>query len=163
MSILVYTMTLRCNFCGGPVEITEATEASEDPHFELYQCRDCLSEGYLKKTGGEVDWYGCIAKEELRKHSKRPSPIEFDYDDEDTEKESYDVEAGSDNRTWTVIPLEVEQRTAEFEVHYPDEDKTQDVEIDRYGLNHDCSGTYFEYHESCPHVKACKKVLDEHY
>lgn len=156
-------MTLKCNFCGTLVKITEATEPSEDPYFELYQCPDCLAEGYLKDREDNLEWYGCVAKKDHRKHSKKPSAIEFDYNDEDTEEESYDVEAGSDDRTWTVVPLEIEQGTAEFQVHYPEKDKTQSVEIDRFGFDHDCSGTYFEYHDSCPHVKACKKILDEHY
>lgn len=157
-------MTLKCKICEGVVEITETTDSNEDPYFELYQCTGCLSEGYIRKKGDEWEYFGCLADDDdYRRVRKTPSPVHFDSEDEDEDEESYEVEAGSDDRTWTVVPLDVEQRTAEFRVHYPDKDKTQTVEIDRYGLNHDCSGTYFEYHSTCPHVQACEKVVDEQY
>lgn len=63
----------------------------------------------------------------------------------------YVVEVGS--RRWTVIPKE----DSEYIVQYPDKDKSQVVNLDE---SH-CTGTYFQYNDSCPHIEACQEVHEQ--
>lgn len=56
-------------------------------------------------------------------------------------------------RVWTVEYVRMIADKREFIVHYPDKDKSQVVKIDKYG-DHNCTGTHFNYNESCPHVEA---------
>jgi len=61
------------------------------------------------------------------------------------------VTAGEQEKEWRV------EITGEDEyiVHYPDKDKSQIVTLKH---TEHCTGTYFEYNESCPDIKAAKKA-----
>jgi len=61
------------------------------------------------------------------------------------------VTAGKDEKEWEVEITEED----EYIVHYPEKDKSQIVTLK--GTEH-CTGTYFEYNETCPHIKAAKKA-----
>lgn len=54
-----------------------------------------------------------------------------------------------DGREWTVQPISED----EFIIKYPQKDKAQIVCL---GDEPYCTGTYFKYNSSCPHIDACK-------
>ncbi|RKS83492.1 hypothetical protein BDK61_2877 [Haloarcula quadrata] len=68
----------------------------------------------------------------------------------------YQVVSGNDGRVWTVI---VEDRGNEYIVEYPDEDKSQIVR--NTGSGYECTGTYSDYHETCPHQEAVRDVVHQ--
>lgn len=58
-----------------------------------------------------------------------------------------------EDREWTVIPKE----DSEYIVQYPEKDKSQVVNLDE---KH-CTGTYFQYNDSCTHLRACQEVQEQ--
>jgi len=56
-------MTLRCERCGGPVEVVDVS-AGESSAFERYECAECGSEGtYVNEfdvPGGGVSMTGLV-------------------------------------------------------------------------------------------------------
>lgn len=73
--------------------------------------------------------------------------------------EQYTVDV--DGREWTVIVDSRKEDSVEFVVQYPDEDKSQIVHVGDNGSDHFCTGTYFEYNKTCPHIEACEEVYEE--
>lgn len=67
----------------------------------------------------------------------------------------YEVEAGHDDRVWTVVILSRAGEKEEYIVEYPDQDKSQVVTLDE---GFECSCTYGDYNSTCPHEDATEKV-----
>lgn len=70
---------------------------------------------------------------------------------ENVEIREYKVEIN--DREWIVLPKSEYQ----YIVQYPEKDRSQVVDLDE----EHCSGTYFEYNESCPHIEACQEVREQ--
>jgi hypothetical protein len=70
-----------------------------------------------------------------------------------TENKKYLVRI--DDRDWIVQMID----DAEYTVEYTDRDKqAKIVQTDNHPTSQNCTGTYYEYNDTCPHIRAVQKI-----
>lgn len=65
-----------------------------------------------------------------------------------------------DGRDWTVRPFNdvglSDGGQQKYIVEYAEKDKSQIVDLS----SHSCTGTYYKYNDTCPHIQACERVKE---
>jgi hypothetical protein len=72
------------------------------------------------------------------------------------------IQAGKQNKTWVVEEHELDKDKRKHWVSEPSEraykgNLVKAIETDGMTQYH-CDGTYYEYHETCPHIESVNKV-----